>query len=137
MSSLARSFKEARNISKVTSQYKCCRYDTHVWWGGNHEMDSVCDQCGSYGEKLHKFEMIGIGWFQCDCKRIFAGFCRGNVPSKCHGCNRDVDAAFVVEGNNAGDAERTEQRHECNACLGRGHCPVVEEAKRISGGRAR
>ena len=86
---------------------------------------------------MHKFEMIGIGWFQCDCKRIFAGFCRGNVPSKCHGCNRDVDVAFIVEGNDAGDAERTEQRHHCNACLGRGHCPVVEEAKRISGGRPR
>jgi hypothetical protein len=48
-----------------------------------------------------------------------------------------VDAAFVVEGDKAGDAERTKRWHQCNACSGRGQCPVVEEAKRISGGRAR
>lgn len=84
---------------------------------------------------MDKLEMIGIGWFKCDCGRIFAGFCRGNVPSKCHTCHRDVMAAFVVEGDNAGKSEATERKHQCNACFGRKHCPIVEEAKRISGAR--
>ena len=135
MSSLAHAYREAKHKSKVTSQYKCIRCLDQYWWGDNGEYDDICGKCGDHGEKLNKSEMIGIGWFRCECGKIFAGFCKGCIASKCFKCDRDVLPAFVVEGDDAG--QQTEKKHQCNACEGRGRCPVIEQAKAISNKRAR
>jgi hypothetical protein len=75
--------------------------------------------------------MIGIGWFQCACGRRYAGFCQGNITSKCHGCLKENLALFIVPGDKADKDEETKEKkaHYCAACQGSDHCPIVEKVK--------
>ena len=138
MSSLACSFKEARERSKHCLQSQCDSCST-LYWMDERDEDTVytCPKCGCDGYGISPSDYVGIGWFKCDCKRIFAGFSKANVTSKCHGCYREILPLFVVKGDSAGDAERTKRTHKCNACVGPNECPVVNAAKRVFSGRAR
>jgi hypothetical protein len=124
---IAQQFKLAKTIAKTTVQFECdaCR---HVWWGDKHE--TMCDQCDHDGTVLDKRDTVGLGWFKCDCNRMFAGYCRGNMSSQCHQCKQDVWPSYVVpddafKGPDAGK----NNKHQCAACHGRGVCPIVEAAK--------
>lgn len=129
-SALMCKFKEAEAKSQSTHLFECqdcCR----VFWvdmSGDRDYDTQCPDCNGdafgYGGPS-----IGIGWFKCECGRIFAGFCKSDVPSKCHGCQREVLAAFVTEGDRADKKDGAKKKqHHCNVCRGDGTCPVVEEA---------
>ena len=113
--------------SRNLHQYKCCR---HVWWGGT--TNNTCKDCKEEVEKLPLNKMIGIGWFECVCGRRYAGFSRGDVSSKCHGCEVENFAAFIIPGDKANKDEKTDKSHYCNACKGANDCPIVAQANRSS-----
>ena len=78
--------------------------------------------------------MIGIGWFVCPCGRKFAGFSKGDVTSKCHGCQTELYPSFIVPGESAENKEgKPKKAHYCNACKGGSYCPIVEAAKKRAG----
>ena len=76
--------------------------------------------------------MIGIGWFQCRCRRTYAGFSRGDVTSKCHGCQVENLPSFILPGDKANKDEKSDKKHFCNACKGSNDCPVIAEFKRLT-----
>ena len=72
----------------------------------------------------------GIGWFKCKCGRKYAGFSRGDVMSKCHGCQTKNLPLFIVSGNEASKREHSNNSHHCELCKGNsGSCPIVHAAK--------
>ena len=123
-------YVEAKERSNYICQYKCsCR---NKWWGT--ESNNQCKSCGKTVTKLPFGQMIGVGWFHCDCGRVFAGFIRGNVSSDCHGCKKKIFPEFIVPGDDAAGTER-KSTHSCNMCNGNGSCPIVMSAKSGSGRR--
>jgi hypothetical protein len=130
-------YEQACRKSKHIFQYKCkCCYND--WWGA--KANKTCKQCRQDKKPLPLKDMIGVGWFSCKCGRKFAGFSKGDVTSKCHGCNTEVLPTCIVPGESAGkDDEERKHSHYCNACKGRAPCPIVEAAKTSSskGGRRR
>jgi hypothetical protein len=125
-------YEEAHRKSKNILQYKCkpCHND---WWGSR--ANRTCKRCGKDTDPLPLKQMIGIGWFACPCGRKFAGFSKGSVTSKCHGCMTEVLPSFIVPGESAenNDKDKPKKTHYCNVCKGTSPCPIVEAAKARSG----
>ena len=115
-------FEKNRIKSMHIHQYKCkC---SNTWWGPS--ANNKCRQCGKATGKLPLNKMTGIGWFECACGRKYAGFCKGDIPSKCHGCQVQNLASFVLPGEKASkDDESAKKTHCCAVCEGSGHCPIV------------
>ena len=118
----ASSYEEGKQKSNFIHQYTCCG---HKWWGA--DSNNTCKSCKKTVAKLSFAEMIGVAWFKCECGLIYAGFCHGNVRSKCHGCERKNFPEFIVPGDEAGSSKR-EKTHHCEMCHGVGHCPLVASA---------
>ena len=91
-------------------------------------------ECSSIRSPLPLSEMVGVAWFQCNCGRKFAGFCKGNVTSKCHNCSKEVKPAFIVPGDDAASSSR-KFSHCCSVCQGSGACPIVAQARESAGKR--
>jgi hypothetical protein len=120
-------FEKSRQKSFHIAQYTC-KCTGRLWW--NSKTNNICRNCNQPATRLTLRETIGIGWFQCACGRRYAGFCQGNVTSKCHGCQKENLALFIVPGDKA-DREDREKRntHYCAVCKGEGGCPIVEKVK--------
>ena len=128
-------YEEAERKSHYIVQYKCCG---NTWWGTSK---NTCRRCKKSGKVVPFNAMIGIGWFTCVCGRKFAGFCRGgtcllyyiisltkqDVTSKCHGCNTECFADFIVPGEKA--SGKGGKSHYCAKCRGSLGCPIVNAAK--------
>ena len=127
-------FDEAESKSQYLFQYKC-RCNPKVWWGA--AKNNTCRRCGKTVERLALEKMIGVGWFQCSCGRRFAGFCKGSITSKCHGCGNQNLPSFIVPGDDVSNTEKRVDRktHHCAVCNGLGHCPIVEAAMSRGGRR--
>jgi hypothetical protein len=124
-------FEEAQKKSHYIVQYKCCG----TWWGASK--NNKCRDCGETVAPLPLWKMVGVGWFQCSCSRVYAGFIRGNVTSKCHSCNTENLPSFIVPGDDAARAEgKAKKAHYCAVCRGQGSCPIVASAK-ANGSRGR
>jgi hypothetical protein len=128
-------FLEARRKSRWIGQFECsnrrCR-SSKKWWGAKNK-DQHCRKCRSQGVLVPFEETVGIGWFKCGlCNRKFAGFCRGNIQSKCLVCEVLLTAEFIVPGNRAAGPKKKNDHH-CEACHGQRPCPVVEEALALGG----
>jgi hypothetical protein len=121
------SLQKYRKQSLNIFQYLCsCKNKT--WWGIK---DNACKPCNKKLNPLPLKEMTGIGWFQCACGRRYAGFCQGNVTSKCHGCHKENLAMFIVPGDKADKDKKSKNKntHYCAACQGSDHCPIVDKVK--------
>ncbi len=119
-------FNESLAESLHLHQFKCC---SKRWWGNGN--NSTCFRCHRNVSKLPFTQMIGIGWFECKCKRVYAGFSRGNVTSKCHVCSEENLPLFIVRGERADREDKdSDKQHYCNVCKGHEDCPIVEEVKR-------
>ena len=122
-------FEQNRHKANHIFQYKCC---SKTWWGSIK--NNKCKKCNKEVVKLPLSKMIGIGWFKCQCGRKYAGFCRGDVTSKCHGCQQENLASFIVPGDEAHNKEKSNgNAHHCAMCHGVGNCPIVESVSRIGG----
>ena len=121
-------FEESRRKSLHIHQYKC-KCSIKRWWGSN--ANNKCKKCGQTVEHLELKKTIGIGWFECICGRRYAGFCQGDVTSKCHGCQKENYASFIVPGDKADkeDDNPDKKNHYCAVCKGGEHCPIVEKVK--------
>ena len=123
------SFEEARQKSGIVFQYKCV-CNPKRWWGTNK--NNECFKCKKTVTKLPLSETIGIGWFRCSCNRVYAGFCQGDVASKCHVCQAKNLPLFIVPGDRADKNEKTDKTHNCEMCHGNSEiCPIVAAAKKI------
>lgn len=122
-------FEKNRIKSQFIHQFKCpC--SNHRWWGSSAK--NKCNNCKSTVEPLDLKKTIGIGWFQCKCGRRYAGFCQGSVSSKCHTCQTENFALFIVPGDKADKEENAsieKNAHYCAACHGNGDCPIVIKCK--------
>ena len=76
-------FEKNKSKSRFIHQYKC-RCSPKRWWGS--ATSNICNKCGKTVAYLDLKNTIGIGWFECSCGRIYAGFAQGDITSKCHGC---------------------------------------------------
>jgi len=124
-------FKAAREKSDHIVQYRCCK---KTWWGGSR--NNTCFTCKRTVEPLPLQKMIGVAWFKCPCNRIYAGFCRGNVTSECHGCHKKNLPLFIVPGDDASNPENKKKSyHSCSVCSGCGNCPIVQRARKSAGRR--
>lgn len=125
-------YTKAKRKSKWIKQFKCidALHEERRWWGP--ATNSQCSVCHEIGTIVPLDEIIGIGWFCCSspCGRLFAGFCRGSVKSKCHKCNTALTAMFVVPGARAAGTKK-ENAHHCEACHGESPCPIVELCRAI------
>jgi hypothetical protein len=124
---IGKAYVEAKRKARWIKQFKCCnpeRKKERRWWGP--AQNSQCLRCRKTGTIVPFEEMIGVGWFHCPspCGRLFAGFCKGEVQSKCHKCNTRLTAQFIVPGTGAGS--KKEHTHHCEVCLGVAPCPIVE-----------
>ena len=127
--SIGKNFQDSRRTSQWLFQFECS-CNPKRWWGTNK--NNKCFKCKKIVNKLLHSETIGIGWFRCQCSRLYAGFCRGDVASKCHGCQAKNLPLFIVPGLRADKNEKTDKSHHCELCLGdRDSCPIVAEAIRI------
>lgn len=113
-------FLKQKKKSLYIFQYKCCK---EPWWGDLKK--NICFTCKKPNKKLRLNKMIGIGWFECECGRKYAGFSRGDVTSKCHTCEIENLPSFIVPGEKASKDEKKEKSHYCNMCKGSDHCPIV------------
>ena len=113
--------------SLYSYQYECIGCNKRRWGNLNHDS---CKNCKNKVKILPFIEMIGIGWFVCKCRRIYAGFSRGNVTSKCHGCQKENLPYFIVEGDDPKGYEETKNFHYCSKCKGSNKCPIVAQARR-------
>jgi hypothetical protein len=120
-------FDEAERKSQFIFQYKCS-CNSKVWWGA--AKNNACKRCDKIVDRLPLEKMIGVGWFECACGRKFAGFCKGSVNSKCHGCGSQLLPSFIVPGDDASKTDKKGDRktHHCAVCNGQGRCPIVEAA---------
>eukprot|EP00052_Salpingoeca_macrocollata_P000467 m.20412 g.20412 ORF g.20412 m.20412 type:complete len:129 (-) comp10546_c0_seq1:33-419(-) len=103
----------------VLINYKCalCR---RTWWGARSNAD--CSRCKRAGQELPLEERVGLGHFRCDCGRTFVGMARGDVRSKCHGCQALV-LPHTIEP--PGQVKRKSNlAHHCELCDGHGNCPL-------------
>ena len=116
-------FKEQRNKSRNLHQYECCK---KRWWG-DYVGANMCGTCNSMVKMLPLLKMVGIGWFKCKCGRKYAGFSRGDVTSKCHGCEVENLPSFILPGDSAKKLQSTDKRHYCSACEGSYPCPIINE----------
>jgi hypothetical protein len=121
--------------AKTCKQFKCETYacqSKNAWWGDVTDNASLqCRVCLQKGRELTKAETVGVGWFYCDtCSHVFAGFCRGDVPSVCHRCKTKCIAECIIPGEKA-SGERKEHKHHCDACQGVPPCPIIEAAKNV------
>ena len=126
-------YQEAFEKSLHIFQFKCTnkRCSQKVWWGSMK--NQMCRNCGRQANKLDLEQTIGIGWFKCQCGRKYAGFSRGDVTSKCHGCHMENYAEFIVPGDRANqDEKKPDKQHYSNICKGDNDCPIVEEALRVN-----
>ena len=114
-------FEESLEKSLNTHQYSCCG---HRWWKNGD--NSKCNECQQTCQYLSLEETVGIGWFECLCGRKFAGFCRGDVASRCHKCDSHILPSFIVPGKKI--KRKTDDTHECDMCDGSGECPIVDDA---------
>lgn len=117
-------FAESLRKSRFIFQYHCCG---NYWWGT--QKNNICNRCKKNKEKLPLEKMLGIGWFECNCRRKYAGFCRGDVPSKCLNCDEKNLASFIVPGDRADKDEKTDKAHHCEKCNGSYDCPVVAQLR--------
>jgi hypothetical protein len=126
-------YKQAFQKSKRVVAYECQRCCNH-WWGNSS--NNTCHRCQKTTNQLPLQRMIGVGWFSCPCGRLFAGFSKGNVTSKCLKCHTEVFPSFIVPSDEAQNPNGKEKKtHYCNVCKGRDNCPIVEAAKdRVSRG---
>lgn len=122
----AHDFERMLQKSKYLHQYRCSKCDRY-WWGPDQK--NTCFECNKVAQALTLDAMIGIGWFQCQCGRRYAGFSRGNVTSKCHGCQVENLPMFIQPGDKASEKDKSDKKHFCSACNGSYGCPVVAEAK--------
>ena len=125
-------FDEKYEESLLSHQFKCeCFNKTKRWWA--ESSTSVCKRCGTRWNYLDLEDTIGIGWFGCKCGRRYAGFSRGDVTSKCHGCQRENYPVFIVKGEKAhkDDKRSSTAKHHCSMCNGNGHCPIIMSALNI------
>ena len=120
-------FGQQQNNSKYCFQYECCG---ERWWGGYTK--NKCRECEKTVQKLPLEQIVGIGWFKCECSRIYAGFSRGDVTSKCFACNTENLPKFIQRGNNPRKKENTGNSHNCNQCKGSNRCPIVAQARQYS-----
>lgn len=119
-------FSRQKEKSLYIHQYQCT-CSTNRWWGS--EKNKICRRCNKKCEPLELTKMIGIGWFSCRCGRIYAGFSKGSVTSKCHACNEENLPLFIVPGDKANKDNKTLNHHYCDKCKGGKNCPIVSEAK--------
>ncbi len=119
-------FQKGLKKSKYIFQFECSRCDQN-WWGGRSH--NTCKSCRRTA-KIRPFkDMVGVGWFVCDlCLRKFSGFAKGNVTSKCHRCNVEVTASFIIPGDNVSNKKENSNSHYCNVCRGVPPCPIVRDA---------
>ena len=115
-------FKEQRVKSRNLHQYTCCQ---KRWWGD--ATANICGICRRRVDRLPLNKMIGIVWFKCKCGRKYAGFSRGDVTSKCHGCHAENLPSFILPGDKANKNENSDKKHFCSACKGSNDCPVIAE----------
>ena len=118
-------FEESKIKSSFIHQYKCKKCK-NTWWGKS--INNSCKGCNEIVEKLPLTQMIGVAWFECPCGRRYAGFCRGDVTSKCHVCEKKNLPLFIVPGDKV-EGKKT-YSHHCSMCNGSGHCPIVASAQR-------
>lgn len=97
--------------------YTCCG---RVWWGGPRNRQ--CNRCHRDGADVPFGKRVGLGHFRCECGRTFVGFGRGDVRSKCHGCQRLV-LPHAMEPPGQVEA-KSSLKHHCELCGGRGRCPL-------------
>ena len=87
-------FEDSRRKAQFVYQHKCKCSDNKRWWGTI--ANNKCRNCQATVKPLDLKEMVGVGWFECRCERRYARFCRGDVTSKCHGCNKENYPSFIV-----------------------------------------
>ena len=80
--------------------------------------------------------MIGIGQFKCECGRSYAGKSRGDVTSKCYGCQTHNLPFTITKGIKSNKDERAINSHYCNVCkdykpADRKRCPIVLKVYQI------
>ena len=121
-------FQSSYRKSKSIFQYCCSCRTGNYWWGS--VKNKTCNRCKKEATKLPLQKMIGIGWFQCTCGRRYAGFCRGDVMSKCHGCQKKNLPRFIVPVEKDDKREGSDKKHHCEQCKGDYDCPIVAMLKR-------
>lgn len=108
---LRQQYFENKRKCRYIRQYKCdCK--TSTWWGT--KKNNLCNKCNRRVEPLSFEETIGVGWFVCECGRLYAGICRGDVTSKCHFCKTENTAKFISPPSKMGGSKKF--KHKCKAC---------------------
>ena len=113
-------FRQQRNNSKHCFQYECI--SCYIYWCGGYTKNK-CPLCGKLVNKLPPEKIIATGWFNCKCERIYAGASRGDITSKCYGCNAENLPAFIQPP--LYNLRKTGNTNYCSACRGYKNCPIV------------
>ena len=104
----------------IMLEFQCGRCQ-RTWWGT--QRNKTCKRCNVEAPKVPFEKRVGLGHFKCTCGRNFVGVARGDVKSKCHGCNALV-SPWAIEP--PGEMKRKSSlSHNCELCHGEGYCPLM------------
>ena len=99
-----------------------CEKCNKSWWEDVPARKPVsrCKKCRQKYDALARDKEFGVGEHQCDCGRKFTGMTSYGKTSPCYKCNADVLPKIIP---NRGDIKkRTNRRHNCEECHGKGQC---------------
>ena len=72
-------------------------------------------------ELLNTTSGVGIGTFKCSCGRQYTVRCKRNDTARCFNCGKgNYPSRF---GSPRRIERKTNSKHECSQCNGRGNCP--------------
>ena len=99
-----------------------CEKCQKSWWDDVPARKPVsrCKMCRQKYDALARDKEFGVGIHKCSCGRKFTGNTSYGVPSPCFNCEADVLPEIIPNRGNI--KKRTNRRHHCKECHGKGQC---------------
>ncbi len=108
--------------------FGCSHCKVHFWDTVREKKPfAQCRKCKDFYKAIDKQFEFGRGRFKCDCGNEWTSpFCMWHLSQQCASCKKQclpckIGPALSVPGHRV-----TNRKHHCEACQGKGECPVMD-----------
>ena len=119
-----------RMTKKKLRQFQCVPCGDRTWF--ERATRSQCRECDGDGTLIPEGEETGVlaCKFMCDCGNEYTVICEMTDTAKCYGCKRQDNSPYGFGPRNYIN-KKTDNKHSCSKCNGRGNCPNLSSRSRF------